>query len=199
MARVTRAEQREQTRTRLMAAAADVVARVGFEAAAIDVIANEAGYSRGAFYSNFESKDDLFLEILGAHLAAEIETLGRALDRIDEAAKIADVIEKRYRILGEDNSWCLLMTEFQLYALRGGRRSEDFVRLYADYRQRLGGLIENHFVRLGVRSRLSAYEFGVAQIALSHGLALARATDGELDSTLPSRALALFALGALEN
>jgi AcrR family transcriptional regulator len=170
---------------------------VGFEAAPIDVIAEEAGFSRGAFYSNFESKDELFLEVIGHHLDAEIETLSHALDGIKSASDLAPAIEGRYRVLGEDGSWCLLTTEFQLYAMRGGVKADEFGEIYESYRKRLGELIALHFDRLGVESTLSPYEFGVAQIALSHGLALQRAANGALKSTLPARALATFVRGAL--
>ncbi len=150
-----------------------------------------------SFYSNFESKDELFVALLGRHLDAEVETLGRALERIATAEDLAPAIERRYRVLGEDPSWCLLTTEFQLYAMRGGRMAEEFAAIYESYRQRLGSLIETHFDRLGIASTLTPYEFGVAQLALSHGLALQRAANNTLASTLPARALATFVRGAL--
>lgn len=197
MGRLTRSEQRAVTRQRLVEAAGRVFCRVGFEAAPIDVIAEEAGYSRGAFYSNFESKDELFVELLGHHLDAEVDTLSRALDRVATAGDLAPAIERRYRVLGEDSSWCLLTTEFQLYAMRGGSKADQFSAIYERYRQRLGELIAGHFDRLGITSVLSPYEFGVSQIALSHGLALQRAANGSLDSSLPARALGTFIRGAL--
>ena len=196
MPRLSRAEQREETRRRLIESAAKVFCRLGFEAAPIDVIAEEAGFSRGAFYSNFESKDELFLALLSGHLDAEIETLSRALDRIRTADELAPAIERRYRVLGEDSSWCLLTTEFQLYAMRGGKMAGQFTTIYESYRQRLGELIATHFDRLGIESTLTPYEFGVAQVALSHGLALQRAANKSLASTLPARALATFMRGA---
>lgn len=185
------------TRQRLVEAAGRVFCRVGFEAAPIDVIAEEAGYSRGAFYSNFQSKDELFLELIGHHLDAELETLSRALQGITSADDLAPAIERRYRVLGEDGSWCLLTTEFQLYAMRGGAKADEFGEIYESYRRRLGELISVHFARLGVQSSLTPYEFGVAQIALSHGLALQRAANASLRTTLPARALATFVRGAL--
>lgn len=197
MVRLTRAEQREITRERLISAAGVVFCRAGFEAAPIDVIAEEAGYSRGAFYSNFESKDEVFVELLGRHLDAEVETLGQALGRIEAARDLAPAIERRYRVLGENNSWCLLTTEFQLYTMRGGTKAGEFAKTYESYRQRLAALLEEHFTRLGVESRLTPYEFAVSQIALSHGLALQRAADSTLENTLPARALATFVRGAL--
>lgn len=197
MVRLSRAEQREDTRRRLIASAANVFCQMGFEAAPIDTIAEEAGFSRGAFYSNFASKDELFLALLAGHLEAEVDTLGRALERIETAEKLAPAIERRYRALGEDSSWCLLTTEFQLYAMRGGKMADAFAAIYRSYRTRLGELIAEHFDRLGIVSTLSPYEFGVAQVALSHGLALQRAADRTLKSTLPARALATFVRGAL--
>ena len=197
MARLTRAEQREVTRERLIQAAGRVFCRMGFEAAPIDVIAEDAGYSRGAFYSNFDSKDELFVELLGRHLDAEVDTLSRALDRIKTAKDLAPAIERRYQVLGEDSSWCLLATEFQLYSMRGGRMAGRFAEIYESYRRRIGELIAVHFDRLGIESSLTPYEFGVAQIALSHGLALQRAANSALKSTLPARALATFVRGAL--
>jgi len=177
VARLTRAEQREVTRERLIQAAGRVFCRMGFEAAPIDVIAEDAGYSRGAFYSNFDSKDELFVELLGRHLDAEVDTLSRALDRIKTAKDLAPAIERRYQVLGEDSSWCLLATEFQLYSMRGGRMAGRFAEIYESYRRRIGELIAVHFERLGIESTLTPYEFGVAQIALSHGLALQRAAN----------------------
>ena len=197
MARLTRAEQRELTRQRLIEAAGRVFCRMGFEAAPIDVIAEEAGFSRGAFYSNFESKDELFVELISHHLDAEIDTLSRALDRIKSADDLAPAIERRYRVLGEDDSWCLLTTEFQLYTMRGGMKADQFGEIYESYRQRIGELIATHFERLGIESNLTPYEFGVSEIALSHGLALQRAANRTLKATLPARALATFVRGAL--
>lgn len=197
MARLTRAAQREETRRRLIAAAAGVFSRYGFEAAPIDVIAEEAGFSRGAFYSNFASKDELFLTLFRDHLDAEVDTLARALDRVDSAEDLAPAIEHRYRTLGEDRGWCLIATEFQLYAMRGGKMADEFAAMYECYRQRLGDLIATHFDRLGIVSALTPYEFGVAQVALSHGLALQRVVKGEWDTTLPARALATFMRGVL--
>src|SRR5579859_4032813 len=64
--RLTRQESREQTRKRLLDAAAEVIASRGLAATTIEDIVEHAGYTRGAFYSNFESKLDLFSELLKA-------------------------------------------------------------------------------------------------------------------------------------
>ena len=75
-----RRRSREQTRQRLLDAALQVFARNGFERATIDEIVREAGFSKGAFYVHFESKEDLFWEMLGQRIEARKETLRLAIE-----------------------------------------------------------------------------------------------------------------------
>src|SRR3954469_20501848 len=67
---VATTRRREATRQRLLDAAAEVFAEVGLDAASVEAVCERAGFTRGAFYSNFESKDELFLE-LSARVARE--------------------------------------------------------------------------------------------------------------------------------
>ena len=62
--RLTRAESRERTRAHLLEAAADVFAQRGFHGASVEEVADVAGYTKGAVYSNFASKDELLRETL---------------------------------------------------------------------------------------------------------------------------------------
>jgi len=64
--RLTRSQRQEQTRAQLLGAALRVFLRRGFHGASLDEIAEEAGYTTGAVYSNFKGKDDLFLAVLDA-------------------------------------------------------------------------------------------------------------------------------------
>ncbi len=77
--RLTRQESRFETRTRLLDSAAQLFARGGYEGASVDVIAESAGYSKGAFYSNFESKEAILLELLDTHKRREIDALAQLL------------------------------------------------------------------------------------------------------------------------
>src|SRR6201985_2583546 len=62
--RLTREDSRDQTTQRLLEAAQRLIAKKGLSAASVEDIAEAAGYTRGAFYSNFGSKSDLFIELL---------------------------------------------------------------------------------------------------------------------------------------
>ncbi|MCH7809284.1 MAG: TetR/AcrR family transcriptional regulator [Chloroflexi bacterium] len=75
-----RRRSREQTRQRLLDAALQIFARNGFERATVDEIVREAGFSKGAFYVHFESKDDLFWEMLRQRIEARKETFRHALE-----------------------------------------------------------------------------------------------------------------------
>jgi TetR/AcrR family transcriptional regulator, transcriptional repressor of aconitase len=90
--RRTRAEQQAETRARLLQASAEAFAAHGFEGASIDHITELAGYSRGAFYSNFADKSELLLELSGARMEAFAAALPDILaagedDQIRDAAR----------------------------------------------------------------------------------------------------------------
>lgn len=78
--RLTRAEAKQQTRERLVAAATEVAARRGFAGATVDEIAETAGYTVGALYSQFGSKDKLILEAMHHHIAQRVTEAGAIMD-----------------------------------------------------------------------------------------------------------------------
>jgi AcrR family transcriptional regulator len=67
-----RTPRKARTRAALLEAAARVYARRGFDGATIDEVAEEAGFTKGAVYSHFGSKENLLVALLDEHLAAEI-------------------------------------------------------------------------------------------------------------------------------
>src|SRR5580692_1115506 len=75
--RLTRAQQQALTRERLLAAAERVLVGHGYGGASIDLITAEAGYSKGAIYSNFESKEAVFLELLRVYMERDMAELER--------------------------------------------------------------------------------------------------------------------------
>lgn len=86
--RLTREQSRAQTRERLLASAAVVFGREGYGGASVDRIAEEAGYSKGALYSNFASKDELFGAMFTHYAGGEVQALCRRLDTVDDAGDI---------------------------------------------------------------------------------------------------------------
>lgn len=115
--RMTREERRADTRARLLAAAAETFAEKGFHGATVEEITNRAGFTRGAFYSNFTDKDDLFLGLVDERLASDTAEIGARLNDADPRKVVATL-----RGLGAerppDEAWAMLATEFWLYAMR---------------------------------------------------------------------------------
>src|SRR3954468_7996858 len=91
---MTRAERAARTRRLLMAAASKVCAKHGLERASVDEVAKEAGFTKGAFYSNFRSKEELFLAMLDERFAEQLEKLDKRMmgeGEISDQARAAAV------------------------------------------------------------------------------------------------------------
>ncbi|WP_295010523.1 TetR/AcrR family transcriptional regulator [uncultured Microbacterium sp.] len=115
---------RENTRARLLDAAAQVFAEEGLDGATVEAVCERAGFTRGAFYSNFASKDELFLELAGAVSA---ERLGAVRERIDEltasGALAADcdpttLVQQVMDTGTDDRLGVMLLSEIRLRAVR---------------------------------------------------------------------------------
>ena len=81
--RLNRQERKSQTRERLIDAAAQVFARQGFEAASLDEVAAAAGYTKGAVYSNFASKTDLFIALIERRIEVQTAEHERRFEGLD--------------------------------------------------------------------------------------------------------------------
>jgi AcrR family transcriptional regulator len=116
---VNKHQQRtEATRRKLLNAALRVFARDGFQAARIEDIAAEAGHTRGAFYANFDTKEDLFFALLEKHAGARLMDLQRRLESCASLPELMRVLRKFYMERVGDRQSMLLTLEFKLFALR---------------------------------------------------------------------------------
>lgn len=137
MPRVTK--RRPQTVTRLLDAATDVLAERGFYGASIEEICDRAGLTRGAFYSNFTSKEQLFFQLYERH-AHEVVAYWSAV--VGEIRGSEDPLEALYKEVdrrnAQDQRWFVVSTEFSIYAFRNPETAE----VLAGYDTRLREQIE---------------------------------------------------------
>ena len=110
---LTPERRRALTREQLLGAAAEVFARRGYAAATIDEVAERAGFSKGAVYSNFSSKEHLFVELMQQQAATLVDRFEAASP---DVAGLRDVYAGSTTEERAD-SWALSI-EFTLYALR---------------------------------------------------------------------------------
>ena len=170
MPRLTRQEKQAQTRAELVDAATQVFARRGFAAASVEEIADAAGFSHGAVYSNFSSKEELFLAVYRERILRRqveiLETHNEAQTPTQGAAKAADQWMAR---VGADPEYFLLFLEFVLHA----GRHEEVAAAFADApratRRTIAALIEQ---RGDDAHPLDPDELALAIRALGLGLAI---------------------------
>lgn len=179
-ARTRRDEQRERTRADLLDAAAAVFASRGFHGASVDQVAEAAGYTKGAVYSNFTSKAELFLALLDRQLDRTVATLETIVADVAPENRAARLGADHGRLPVLEGEWFLLEAEFLLYAARDG---DEAVRQRVAERQRrtrrrITALVERHLADLGVdEPPLPAEDVARLLMAAADGLAQAALVD----------------------
>jgi AcrR family transcriptional regulator len=113
-------KRRAETRRRLLEAARLVFAEEGFGQASVEDVCERAGYTRGAFYSNFASLDELFLEMWEERSAALLDSLAASLRDASEegVSSLEDGIDRLLGLLPVDDHWYRIEAEFTAHALR---------------------------------------------------------------------------------
>jgi AcrR family transcriptional regulator len=196
-ARLTREESKRATRERLLAAAAEVFAAKGFVGAALEEIADHAGFTKGAIYSNFGSKEELVLAVLDERLNDRVLNIVGLVDQsapADEQLRSAgQLVAKAFE---EERSWFLLWLEFSAYVARNPRYRPKFAARERQMREAMAEVIRQRAEAVGLRPALPADELATALFALGDGLTLAtlRDPDGVSDELFGS-VLAVLLLG----
>lgn len=180
--RTTREERRLRTRAELLEAAAVVFARHGYHATSVDMVAEAAGYTKGAVYSNFDSKEELFLALLDQHLEAAVRTVDEIVAATAPAERGSRFAQQRERMTVFDRDWFLLETEFLLYAARNETARERLADRQRQVRRRIATLVERHLGELGIEGPVGADDIALALSAVGDGLRIARLTQPEIDT-----------------
>jgi AcrR family transcriptional regulator len=167
---LTRAQQQAVTRERLLAAAERVIDRHGFGGASIDLIAAEAGYSKGAIYSNFESKEAVFLELLRLYMERDTAELARIVALDPDELPVAVTNWLASMDLARDCP--LLATELQLQARRSPAFAERYYELQGQLTRTMAGILVRYFQVLGVPPPMDPLDLAASLNALAHGLSL---------------------------
>jgi AcrR family transcriptional regulator len=149
--RLTPERRRELTRTALLDAAADVFAKRGFHAASLEEIAENAGFTRGAIYKNFENKEDLFFAVIERRIDSQLQRFSDAFREEGAAAMhVEKLVEIWNSILVGDPEWFALDLEFRLYAMRNPEARERWVRHEREFCQLVARFIKEQAEALGV-------------------------------------------------
>jgi len=178
--------RRRRTRERLMDAAHALFAAQGVNASSIETIAEAAGFTRGAFYSNFESKNELFFAMLRRECDIRIESLREAVahhipDNTSATISpgfISQVITDVFAALPDDRNWELIHSEFELLALRDADAAPEFLAAEERFRSELSEVLVATAKTMGLRFVIDPliatdlvmmqYKWAVRQAILRH-------------------------------
>ncbi|MEI9976835.1 MAG: TetR family transcriptional regulator [Ignavibacteriota bacterium] len=118
------------TRNHLTRAARKVFARMGFEHARVEDIAAAAGKTRGAFYTNFEDKEDIFFAIFEEDIARDRKQVSLHLSETSTSEERINALSEQLRSIIKDRARMLLAVEFKLYAMRHPRKQKRLAKLH---------------------------------------------------------------------
>jgi AcrR family transcriptional regulator len=177
--RRTRGEKQGETRRLLLEAAEDVFRRRGFAAATVEEITERAGFSRGAFYSNFESREQLFIELLHSRVYEDFtRMLERTPRRRTARAQMRSTAREFARKYEHGERW---LFELWLECLAYAARHPEFASLPATFwrgnRALTARMVDSVFAQVGERPPIDSKHIATALTALDIGLAIQNLVD----------------------
>ncbi|APB01331.1 TetR/AcrR family transcriptional regulator [Nocardia seriolae] len=184
MARLTRTESQARTRSDLLATAREMFLTDGYAKTSLERVAEEAGYSKGAVYSNFKTKSALCLEVLGLIHETKFAELSDLLDGDDAL----DVRMERFqgwaeRTLG-DVGWTLLEFEFAIVARDDADLQAALVSSLSMMRGAAAAQLQALADSMGLVLPMSAEDSATTILSLSLGLGIQRAVDPGISAGL---------------
>jgi AcrR family transcriptional regulator len=195
----SRADRQARTRTELIDAAEALFAANGFHATSLDAVADAAGYTKGAVYSNFSSKEDLFFAVYERRVERHVEHVGGLFGETDDAGEgilhvVAAVGELRRR---RADGWMAVFLEFWTHVLRHPEHRARFGELHARAVEPFASAVKRFAGQRGVALTIPPDQLATAMFAMENGIALERLTDpAAADADLPVRLVELL-FGAL--
>ena len=194
--RPTRSERQAATRAALLRSASRSICEHGMHGASIDRIAAEAGYTKGAFYANFASKEELFLVMLDEKFAAELERLEAAMagsgEPADEARQAA---EQFLTYVDRDPEWPRLYQEFAAHAARDDAFRAELAARRSALRARMAEVFARWASALDVEPALPHGDVAAMTLFMADGFLLDRIIDPELDNGLYATMCEVFLRG----
>jgi AcrR family transcriptional regulator len=146
--------------------------RHGLGGAVAEKIAEDAGYSRGALYSNFDGKEELFVAVIREEQARHVDVFRSLLREEPAGKKRLKKLRDAIADLMTDHDWIVLRAEFEAGALRSERIRQSFVEVHRQQIRDGGDLVRDVLRSPEVTARLKPDDFIMVIINLAHGLAV---------------------------
>ncbi len=193
---LSRKEKQAKTRSALLSSAAKLICRKGISEASIDDVATDAGYTKGAFYANFKSKEELFLVMLDQRYAEELERLEAGLP--GEGARAEEVRESAedfIRFVWSDPQWPRLYFEFVTYAARNPEFRQELATRDRAMREGIAEIIRNWAADLPGEPPFPYEDLAMMLFCMADGFLMAQLKEPELGEELYGTMMATFFRG----
>jgi AcrR family transcriptional regulator len=173
MVRASRVESRTLTRQQLLESARAEIARAGYAGAAVETVAENAGFSKGAFYSNFDSKEELFLELMATFLRGQVNAFLAMLDSSNgDLESYLALKRQRMDEAVQDHEWSTVAVELDLHAQRSPVFAERYGVFHDTYVKAVSRIVRTLFASSGKTLPLPAEDLADALISISTALIL---------------------------
>lgn len=178
--RLSREESKRQTKKYLLQAAAKVFAEQGFHGASVDEIAEAAGYTKGAIYNHFNSKEDLFLALFDQNQAEDIQALTHLMEQSPPFDEFIQSLESFHELERSSNyTWSLLKMEFFLYAMRQESARHKLAKSLEETRNRFAVILKSYFDNQPIKPPFDANELAWLILSLDLGFGMQYYVDQE--------------------
>ncbi|SCX59247.1 transcriptional regulator, TetR family [Klenkia marina] len=168
--------RRAITVERLLDAALETFAEAGFAAASVEDVCRRGGFTRGAFYSSFSTKHELFAALMTRETARDLAAAERLVAEVSGAADpLVAAIDRVGELLAASRTWTLVLTEYQLLAARDADAAALLDRFADGMATQVAGLLSRAAGTLGLTLTVPVTDVAQAFLALHHGLALSAA------------------------
>ena len=193
---LSRRQKQQLTRKALLEAAAALFRERGLEGASVDEIAQAAGYTKGAFYANFKTKEELFLVLLDERFSEKLERIDRLLAGTDEPRAEAAAAAADFIHVATDQEWQRMSFQFLSYALR----NEDFRQELATRQRAMRERTAKVFARWKEQSFGAAFPLPVETITamtffMADGFLAGRIIEPDLPDELYTEMVGVFLRG----
>lgn len=192
---LSRREKQQRTRSSLLRAAEKVFCRYGLEASSIDQVAQEAGYTKGAFYANFKSKEELFLVMLDERFARELERLDHMLAGTSEPLEEAMAAAADFIHFASDDDWPRLYFQFVAHAVRDDEFREELATRMQAMRARLTELFSRWKENFGKEPPIPQEDITAMTCFMADGFLVDRIMEPELSESLYTTMIGVFMRG----
>jgi AcrR family transcriptional regulator len=192
---LTRREKQQRTREALLEAASEMFGARGLDGVSIDEVTQAAGYTKGAFYANFKSKEELFLVMLDERFSEELQRLDRMLAGTHEPQEEAAAAAADFIHFATDEEWQKLSFQFLAYAARNEDFREELATRQKAMRERMAKVFTRWKQSFATDFSLPIEDITAMTFFMADGFLAGRVIEPDLNPELYTTMVGVFLRG----